>query len=183
MKALWLLIGALSITYPVLVYFGLQRFEPKILGLTFVFVYLVRLLITSTSAKARIVICLAAAGVAVLVWGVNSERLLVLVPVIINFVFCGVFLHSLFQPPTIPAKFARRSHGELDDELIRYTDGVTYLWIGFFIINGSIAAFTAFFTSRETWTLYNGFIAYILIGLVFLGELGYRNFIYKKDEK
>jgi uncharacterized membrane protein len=37
-------------------------------------------------------------------------------------------------------------------------------------MNGLIACYTAFFTSLETWTLYNGLIAYILMGLLFAGE-------------
>jgi uncharacterized membrane protein len=33
-----------------------------------------------------------------------------------------------------------------------------------------MALYTALFTSMATWTLYNGLIAYLLMGLLFAGE-------------
>jgi hypothetical protein len=53
---------------------------------------------------------------------------------------------------------------------IPYTRKVTITWCLFFIANGSIATFTALYSSMEIWSLYNGFIAYILMGSVFVIE-------------
>jgi uncharacterized membrane protein len=47
---------------------------------------------------------------------------------------------------------------------------VTQVWCGFFIVNGVIALFTALFASSALWWFYNGFLAYIFIGLLFAGE-------------
>ncbi|ABK46582.1 conserved hypothetical protein [Shewanella sp. ANA-3] len=43
-----------------------------------------------------------------------------------------------------------------------------------------MAAYTAAFTSLATWTLYNGLIAYVLMGLLLGGEWLYRSFWLKK---
>jgi uncharacterized membrane protein len=48
---------------------------------------------------------------------------------------------------------------------------VTFAWCAFFIGNGAIALYTAMFASFASWTLYNGLIAYLLIGAMFGGEL------------
>jgi uncharacterized membrane protein len=40
----------------------------------------------------------------------------------------------------------------------------------FFGINGAIALATALWASAAFWSLYNGLIAYMLMGLLFAGE-------------
>jgi uncharacterized membrane protein len=42
-------------------------------------------------------------------------------------------------------------------------------WCGFFIVNGSIAALTASVGSDRQWAVYNGGLAYLLMG-VFAGD-------------
>ncbi|MDR2631405.1 MAG: AMP-binding protein [Spirochaetaceae bacterium] len=60
-----------------------------------------------------------------------------------------------------------------------YCRKVTRVWCLFFIINGGIAAFTVFFASDTLWSLYNGGISYIFIGILFGGELMVRKGIDK----
>ncbi len=180
MKPLWLLLGALTVTYPLLVYWGLQKFEPRYLGLSVIIVYFLRLVIVSRKMKARVMAFCAAIAIAAVVWLLNSETLLVLFPVVMSAVMFIVFLHSIIQPPTLPARMAMKVHGELSEHVIRYTNGVTWFWLGFFLINGSIACYTAFFASREIWTLYNGLLSYIFMGVLFGGELLYRNLVFKR---
>jgi uncharacterized membrane protein len=58
---------------------------------------------------------------------------------------------------------------------------VTQLWCAFFIANGAVAIYTALFGSRDDWALYNGLIAYLLMGGLFGGEWLYRSlFITRK---
>jgi len=47
---------------------------------------------------------------------------------------------------------------------------VTQVWCGFFMLNGGIALATALWSSFEIWSLYNGLIAYLLMGTLFVGE-------------
>jgi acyl-coenzyme A synthetase/AMP-(fatty) acid ligase len=61
-----------------------------------------------------------------------------------------------------------------------YCRKVTLVWCLFFIINGGIAAMTVFFASDVLWSLYNGGISYIFIGILFGGELMVRKRVDKK---
>jgi uncharacterized membrane protein len=47
---------------------------------------------------------------------------------------------------------------------------VTRAWCVFFVANGGIALWTALAASDATWALYNGAIAYVLIGAMLAGE-------------
>jgi uncharacterized membrane protein len=51
----------------------------------------------------------------------------------------------------------------------------TWIWCGFFLLNAGTAAALAVFAPLEWWTLYNGLIAYGLIGLMFAVELVLRH--------
>ena len=51
-----------------------------------------------------------------------------------------------------------------------YTRKVTQVWCGFFVLNGGLALGTALWASDATWALYNGLIAYGLMGVLFAGE-------------
>ena len=53
-------------------------------------------------------------------------------------------------------------------------------WCIFFIVNGSIATFTVFVGSDKIWSLYNGLISYILIGLFFMVEYLVRKMVQSK---
>ena len=100
----------------------------------------------------------------------NHAGALKLVPVVINMACLIGFASTLRHPPSMIERFARLQEPHLDATAIRYTRKVTQIWCGFFVLNGSIALYTALFTDMATWTLYNGFIAYILMGVLFAGE-------------
>jgi len=57
---------------------------------------------------------------------------------------------------------------------VLYTRRVTQIWCAFFVLNGAFSAYTAFFWSPDAWSLYNGAIAYGMIGLLLLGEIVWR---------
>jgi uncharacterized membrane protein len=90
--------------------------------------------------------------------------------VLVNAALFAVFGYSVLRPPTVVERIARIKEGPLTPEGVRYTRRVTIAWVGFFLLNGGIALYTALLTSLNTWALYNGFIAYILIGAMFGGE-------------
>jgi uncharacterized membrane protein len=77
-------------------------------------------------------------------------------------------------------RFARLSCPELPLAGIQYTRRVTAVWCLFFILNGSVAAASAFST-REWWLLYNGLISYLLMGALYLGEWLVRRQVMTKD--
>jgi uncharacterized membrane protein len=90
------------------------------------------------------------------------------------------FAWSLVYPPTIIERIARITEPDLPAAGVRYTRAITLVWCGFFLCNGLAALYTALYTSFEVWALYNGLIAYVLIGCLLGGELLYRHRFLKK---
>ncbi|MGH8618538.1 MAG: hypothetical protein ACREUW_12680 [Burkholderiales bacterium] len=173
MKKLHLLLWAV---YPLLVYAGLMVLEPRVLALALGAVLIWRQrrvaagLYANLGAAQRLFIGLLLA-LTLATALTNSETLLRCYPVAMNAGLLAIFGLSLVHPPTIVERIARLRMPALDAAGLRYTRRVTQVWCAFFLVNGTIAAWTALFASRELWALYNGGIAYVLMGLLFGVEL------------
>lgn len=173
-KYLDLILGGLAAGYPLAVYFGLQSFEPRWIGLLLITLLVFRHLgkVRSLAASMHGADWLAIGGIGLLAVAIvlfNSQTLLLLYPACISLTMLFIFARTLFFPPSMIERFARLSQPDLSPAGVRYTRRVTVIWCLFFIVNGSVAAASVLAT-REWWLLYNGFIAYVLMGLLFLGE-------------
>jgi len=161
-------VAILTLAYPLLVYFGLSRFEPRWLALLLAGMALLRAIAT------REKVWLAAAGGAVLLAaasGLGNQLLpLKLYPVLVSVVLFVVFFTSLFHPPSVIERLARLHEPDLPPAGVAYTRRVTEVWCAFFVCNGSIALVTALWASSAAWALYNGLISYVLMGCLFAGE-------------
>lgn len=168
-QPLKLAVLVLSIAYPFLIYWGLQHYSAsRLLPLLFLLLGL-RWIIGGKSFERTMLIAIMAVLVfIVLVWG--QQLGLKFYPVMVNLGFLGLFVGSLIFPPTIVERMARMREPDLSPRGVAYTYKVTWVWIVFFIVNGSIASLTAVWGSDEIWVLYNGFIAYLLIGILAGGE-------------
>lgn len=181
MRWLGLIVVLLILLYPLLVYFGMQWFEPRWLGLIFACVYLLRLVIVAQHWWQRLLLVLVVSLAALVLWWVNSETLLQLLPVFINLSLAGYFGYTLWRPPSIPTRMASLEYGgKLPEMVRRYTITITYFWCAVFVLNASVSLATVLFFSRDIWALYNGFIAYLAIGLLFALEYGYRILVFHK---
>jgi uncharacterized membrane protein len=58
----------------------------------------------------------------------------------------------------------------MSPRIVPYLRHVTIVWTGFFLLNAAIAAATVVSGSIKLWTIYNGFVSYLLIGALLLGE-------------
>ena len=162
------LVVLLTLAYPFAVAFGLGRVAPHWFALALVGLALLRAAVSGQAmwwAAAAGAVLLAAFSVAGQGW-----LPLKLYPVLVNAVLLLVFGASLWQGPPLVERLARLREPELPPEGVVYTRRVTQAWCLFFTVNGSLAAATACWASTATWTLYNGFIAYLLIGAMFGGE-------------
>ena len=101
-------------------------------------------------------------------------------PVIVNILMLILFSSSLWQKETLIERFARLQDPKLPDYAIAYTRTVTKVWCLFFIVNGSISLTTSFI-SLDIWTLYNGLISYLLVGLLFSVEWLVRLYVKRKN--
>ncbi|MHA6883592.1 COG4648 family protein [Ralstonia pseudosolanacearum] len=107
----------------------------------------------------------------------DSETLLRLYPVMVNAALLLTFGATLRHGPSMVEKFARLRTPELPPRAVLYTRRVTQVWCGFFAANALIAALVALYGSRQAWALYNGAIAYALVGLLIVGEIAYRKLV------
>jgi uncharacterized membrane protein len=107
--------------------------------------------------------------VALTVWS-NHLLPLKLYPFLMNVLTLGLFGYSLIYPPSMVERIARLTEPDLPPEAIGYTRRVTQAWCVFLVMNGSIALYTALWASQEVWSLYNGVVAYLLMGIMFGGE-------------
>lgn len=165
-----ILAGLLIVIYPVCIYYGLSRYSVKHVGYFAIVLISLRFVGHFLADKNKIkeflpffFVCLASLLPAIIF---NSPEFLKAMPVVINLNFLILFLISLKKPPTMIERFARLQDKSLPDHAIEYCRNVTIVWCFFFVFNGSIALWTVF-QNNEIWALYNGFISYILIGLLF----------------
>lgn len=103
-----------------------------------------------------------------------------LYPVWMNATMLTVFLLSLRFKPAIVTRLATLMEGELSEKAVVYTEKVTWVWAIFFLFNGIISVATVLSGDIDIWTLYNGFIAYVLMGLLFAIEWSVRRVVKDK---
>jgi len=164
-----LVIICITLIYPLAVWLGHKQIEPRFLAGLLVLIGLTRLYMLKISQAERWWIGGTLLLFIVAVWS-NLLLPLKLYPVLVNAALLSVFAYSLIFPPSMIEHFARIREPNLPTWAIRYTRRVTQVWCIFFAANGVIALITALWASSATWTLYNGLIAYLMMGLLFAGE-------------
>jgi uncharacterized membrane protein len=158
-----------TLVYPFFVYFGLTHFDSTLV-MFFVIALLMIRGFTETQKNTRSVIFTSAFGVLVVAYFWGDQQGLKLYPVLVNASMLLLFVSSLYAKQSIIERMARLKEPNLPETGVRYTRKVTIVWCVFFTLNGLVALFTAFWTSNETWLFYNGFLAYVLIGLLVVIE-------------
>ncbi|WP_406564529.1 COG4648 family protein [Acinetobacter qingfengensis] len=91
-------------------------------------------------------------------------------PVLMSLGSFVIFAMTLKYPPSMIERFARLHQDDFPESARQWTKRVTQVWCGFFIINALIALVTVLFASNQIWAVYNGFISYLLMGVLLLGE-------------
>lgn len=160
------LIGFVILLYPLAAYLGIQVMVPWKISAALLVVLMVRFCLFPADRQwSRALIGIGVLYCVFAIWH-NSELSLRLYPVWVNFCLFLLFAISLAYPPPVIERLARLQHPDLSVQGAVYTRKVTQVWCVFFIINGLIAAGTALWADFFWWGLYNGFIAYVLIGLL-----------------
>ena len=67
-------------------------------------------------------------------------------------------------------RFARLAEPNLPESGVIWTRKITLVWCIFFVINALIALYTVLFAPMKIWVIYNGFVSYVLMGILLLGE-------------
>ena len=170
------------VTYPFLIFWALgQGYSPRFLSLLLILVVLFQFK-TQKVKLVRNVIFVCAIALFSGLWLYDNAVFLKLYPVLVSLSLLIIFGLSLKYSPSMAEKFASLKHKDLPDYAIKYCRKVTFVWTMFFLFNASVAFITVFL-STKAWVLYNGFISYILIGVIFATEFLIRNVIQKREEK
>lgn len=104
----------------------------------------------------------------------RQHGLLLYYPVVINGLLLGIFGLSLWRGMPFVERIARWRTPDLPAEAVRYTYRVTQVWTVFFTFNAGVALQSCLSGNLAWWALWNGGIAYGLMGILMLGEYGVR---------
>lgn len=127
----------------------------------------------------------------------NEKIFLKLYSVAISVTLLLVFGSTLFSPPNIIFRFALLGDKSIknspaEKKVEAYCRKVCIVWCVFFICNGTVSVLTAFASSvfslseqaaDSLWSIYNGGISYVLMGMIFTVEFIIRKMVDKKMPK
>ena len=173
-----ILFGVLLALYPIAVYWSLRHDAVHWAALLLAAAAFLQAL----TSKSRVSwFCAAAAGLlAATAAAANTPLPVKFYPVVVNAAWLSFFALSL-AGESVVEKLARLREPNLPEDGQRYCRKVTAAWCLFFILNGSVALDSALNRSDAWWALYNGFIAYGLIALMFAGEWLVRRLVRKSS--
>ncbi len=108
----------------------------------------------------------------VIIFIFNATQLPYLYPVIINLSIALSFMYTLYKPPYMIETFMRLRKESLTQDEVSYAKRLTIIWFIFSIFNACVSLWTLSI-SMNFWMLYNGLIAYILMGVLLLSGFAY----------
>lgn len=176
MRAVAKMIGVvLTLAYPLAVLWALTHLGPRALGLVGLCVavpWIAWKLRAAERKEAMAILRIPLIVLALLLTGavLDDARFALALPVLINAAMLVAFAGSLRGEMPIVERFARAKSGELSEAQVRHCRQATVAWCVFFVVNGAVAAGLALSDLRVAWAIYNGGIAYGLMGLMFAGE-------------
>ncbi|NMH60663.1 hypothetical protein [Alteromonas ponticola] len=177
---LTLLLALLMLAYPLLVYLHIDDINPRWVGVAlFIVVGLRALVVGKLKQVSEWSLLLLISVYCALIMVFDSELLVRFYPVLMSVGMGVLFMASLFDAETLIEKFAKAGGQTPPPQAHGYLRVLTVCWGGLLLINGLIAAYTAWFASLSTWALYNGLISYLVLAGFAALEWGYRGF-YKK---
>ncbi len=194
-KLVSLLIFFGLLVYPFLIYFGLNRFDPRFVYAMIGGVLALRLgkkLVSLPPGRwIRALLPFLAAGIVVGIGALYGSRQLILfVPGLVTLSAFAVFTYTLWHPPSVVEVFARTSVPDLSEEDERYCRRVTGLWSTFFLFNSLVVFVLSGAAVLDVpwggvspmfaWTLYSGVVSYLIVGGLFVGEYVYRKWKFRR---
>jgi uncharacterized membrane protein len=169
------LVAVVTLSYPFLVLIGMRYFPPAAVVAVLCVLVGARLMLGQRSAIDLVLV--AAVACEVLLLRLEPALAVRFYPLLVNLGLAVLFAYTLWSPPPMIERFARVAHPILPDGAIPYLRKVTAAWVCFLLLNAAVAAWTVAYGTLEQWAVYNGFIAYLLIGAMLAGELLVRRWV------
>lgn len=171
------LIALVTVSYPFLIWFSLDFVQPRLLALLLAGLFVLRFLLKDSQTSHRglmmVMMPVSILFLLAIAW-LNRGEWLLAYPVLVSLSFFAVFFTSLFYPPTVVERLARLEDPDLPPKGVAYTRRVTQVWSVFFLGNAAVSLATIFYGDRWLWSFYNGFVFYILMGLLMAAEMAVR---------
>jgi uncharacterized membrane protein len=101
-------------------------------------------------------------------------------PVAISLAAAAVFGGSLIAPPSLIERFARLQEPDLPEEGKDYCRKVTWVWTVWLVLNAIIAGVLGWTGQDTAWAIWTGIVSYVVMALLFLGEMVVRRYVRKK---
>lgn len=95
-------------------------------------------------------------------------------PLLMNAIAAFSFLYTLIYPPSLIERIACLKQPTFKSEEVRYMRNLTKVWFGVCLFNVILSSITVYLNNMTFWLVYNGCIAYILMGFVFVIDIIYR---------
>ena len=160
--------------YPFLMLFGLSHWGITPIALVLMVAAFLKLLVSKNSQLKPLYVLGILCGLLSLLR--QDEMWVKFYPACMNVGWLLVFAWSLRTDQSMVERIARTHEPDLPPSGVAWTRKVTYVWCGFFLFNATVSAYTALYASLATWTWYNGFVSYVLMGCLFTGEFVLRHF-------
>lgn len=178
---LYAIIALLAVAYPFAVYYGLKHYSASVFAWILFALLIVRVVVKGNYKEPSQWMQLVVVGVfCIIVVVMNSENLLRYYPVLMSLGFSALFAFSLRSKTSLIERFVKMSGKDYSLQAHSYMRGLTLVWALILAVNALIAAYTACCMSLKQWTLYNGLLAYFLLGGFSLAELVFRYFYKEK---
>ncbi|CAA7626555.1 hypothetical protein [Magnetospirillum sp. UT-4] len=176
------LLGALGLAYPFVVYGALGRVPAGALALVAVALAAARLgLLRRSPLAGALVPPVAAVAVATAALALADGRTAALAyPVLMSLGMAAAFGLSLRRGPTLIEHFARLAEPDPGPAARAYMRNVTRVWFVFLLGNAAVSAATAASGDLALWTLYNGLLSYLLMAALFTAEYGVRTWLRRR---
>ena len=190
------------LAYPALVYFGMSAGSPRRVALVLLLAMTPALILrlrksARQAIRGLVAVPLTILSILLLAAALDGSSYIRATPVATNIVLLIAFGGTLRRrgwlaradhvPDVMPMieRFARLQEPELTVEQQAWCRLWTWIWCGFFVLNGSIALVLAIWGTMKWWALYNGLFCYGLSGSLFAIEwtLRRRRFPHLKNKR
>jgi uncharacterized membrane protein len=164
-----------GVAYPFAVYFYRDRLPAAVLVAAALFLVGLQLtVLRSPLAKLWRVPLLISAALTVAIAFLDQNVAQEAYPVVRSLAVAAIFGWTLISPPSLVERFARLRRPHLPDSAVRYCRNVTVIWAVWLAANAAVATALVARGDLRSWAIWTGAVSYVISGLIFVGEFGFR---------
>jgi len=175
-----LFLTLLLVSYPLVIHFSIHAGRADI-AIYFIAAVLLLPLVFSLFRLRRPalwMVMMSALSVILTVLGYNYASSMIVIPPILIFsslfLFFGYSLRAEGTP--VITRFAELILGDVEPDVRAYTRKATMAWMVFFLTMLLISIILAWWAPLEVWSWFTNFLAYVLIGVMFITEFAVRRY-------